>query len=103
MTRYIHFKRFLIACTLLFVLIGAQPFARAQAHRRTLAGYDLDWWTVDGGGVAPAPTAGYSVGGSAGQPDAATWRGGRYTLAGGFWRPATAGYEIYLPLVLRSI
>jgi len=68
-------------------------------------GYDLSWSTVDGGGGAFSAGDGYSLGGTAGQPDAGLLTGGGYTLAGGFWGGgAVAGsvYEVYLPLVLRN-
>jgi hypothetical protein len=66
-------------------------------------GYNLSWWTVDGGGTTSAGGSGYTLGGTAGQPDAAVWSGGDYTLAGGFWGGAAAGpYAVYLPLVVRS-
>ena len=44
---------------------------------------------------------GYSLGGTAGQPDAALWSGDGYALAGGFWAGAVVEYLVYLPLVLR--
>jgi hypothetical protein len=50
--------------------------------------YSLTWWTVDGGG-ASFGYSGYTLGGTAGQPDAAVPRsGGVYTLRGGFWQPS---------------
>jgi hypothetical protein len=64
--------------------------------------YDLSWWTVDGGGVTSSDSSGYSLGGTAGQPDAAVWSGGDYVLAGGFWGGVAVEFRIYLPLVLRS-
>ena len=68
-------------------------------------GYDLSWWTVDGGGATFSTGSSYSLGGTIGQPDAGTSSGGTYTLAGGFW-PGTESvvpitYHIYLPLVIR--
>jgi hypothetical protein len=70
---------------------------------RAQDGYDLTWWTADGGG-GRSSTAGYTVSGIAGQADAATWSDGAYTLVGGFWagdRSAGAGHAVYLPLILR--
>ncbi len=64
--------------------------------------YDLSWWTVDGGGITPNENSGYTLGGTAGQPDAAVWSGGDYTLAGGFWGGVAVEYRIYMPLVLRG-
>ena len=65
-------------------------------------GYDIPWWTVDGGGGDSSGT-GYSLSGTIGQPDAGIQlTGGNYILCGGFWGCA-AGVElkVYLPLVLR--
>ena len=64
--------------------------------------YALDWWTVDGGGHTFTSGEGYSLGGTVGQPDAAMWTDGEYTLAGGFWGGFAAQYNVYLPLVLRG-
>ena len=68
-----------------------------------VAGYSLDWWTVDGGGGGGSGN-GYSLGGTIGQPDAGTSSGGNYTLDGGFWGGVgdiTQNYQVYLPLVNR--
>jgi hypothetical protein len=67
-------------------------------------GYELSWWTVDGGGGTFSTGGGYTLGGTAGQPDAGVLAGGGYTLGGGFWCGGEASppmYEIYLPLALR--
>ena len=71
------------------------------------AGYDLSWWTVDTGGATFSSGGGYTLGGTAGQPDAGVLEGAGYTLNGGFWAGggAAAGppsFSAYLPLVLRS-
>jgi hypothetical protein len=68
-------------------------------------GYELSWWTVDGGGTAFSTGGGYTLGGTAGQPDAGLLTGDGYALGGGFWRggpAASPGYELYLPLVVRN-
>lgn len=68
-------------------------------------GYELSWWTVDGGGGTFSSGGGYTLGGTAGQPDAGVLAGGGYTLGGGFWRGGEAlppTHEIYLPVVLRQ-
>jgi hypothetical protein len=65
-------------------------------------GYDLSWWTVDGGG-GTLQGGSYTLSGTAGQPDAVTWQGGGYILPGGFWGGAgPVAYDVYLPLVLRG-
>jgi hypothetical protein len=69
------------------------------------ASYDLTWWTVDAGGGTFSTGGVYSLGGTAGQPDAGVLSGGVYTLAGGFWSGGAVAlpeYSIYLPLVLRN-
>ena len=77
--------------------------AQGQSQEHVQAGdYDLSWWTVDGGGNTFNTGGGYSLGGTSGQPDAAVWSGGDYTLAGGFWGGAVVEYHIYLPLVLKG-
>ena len=67
-------------------------------------GYDLSWWTAEGGGYTWSTGDGYSLGGTVGQADAHTQAltGGGYTLVGGFWPGAAAQYTVYLPLILRS-
>jgi hypothetical protein len=68
-------------------------------------GYDLSWSTVDGGGATISTGGTYSLGGTAGQPDAGLVTGGRYALQAGFWGGAgvrAPGYELYLPLTMRD-
>ena len=67
-------------------------------------GYDLSWWTVDGGGATFSTGSGYSLGGTAGQGDTGTASGGDYTLHGGFWGAPGAQilHHIYLPVILRN-
>jgi hypothetical protein len=67
-------------------------------------GYDLSWWTADGGGGTFSTGGDYTFGGTIGQPDAGLLTGGEYTLGGGFWgggevhRPI---YMVYLPTTMR--
>jgi hypothetical protein len=67
------------------------------------AGYDLSWWTADGGGATLSSGGGFALSDTIGQPDAGLMRGGGYTLGGGFWGGGEVfiGYEVYLPLMLR--
>ena len=52
---------------------------------QTGGGYDLSWWTVDGGG-ATISGGGYTLSGTAGQPEPGpTLSGGDHTLLSGFW------------------
>jgi hypothetical protein len=49
-------------------------------------GYDLSWWTIDGGGITFATGGTFDLGGTVGQPDASTaLTGGAFSLTGGFW------------------
>lgn len=84
----------------LFLLCYAGGVALAQ----TGGGYDLTWWTADGGGGVVSG-GGYILLGTVGQPDAGALSGGGYTLSGGFWATAaqapTLPNKTYLPLVLK--
>jgi hypothetical protein len=93
----LHLTRGVLAC---LVLLAAVPVL-AQSG----AGYDLSWSTVDGGGGTSSTGGGYSLAGTAGQPDAGVMDGGVYSLGGGFWgggAVAAPEYLIYLPLVVRE-
>jgi len=87
---------FVLSLVILSLLVAV---ALAQS-----GGYDLSWWTVDGGG-GTLEDGSYTLSGTAGQPDAAVWQGGGHTLSGGFWGgagPVTHGERVYLPLVVRQ-
>ena len=91
----------LVALLMLASLVLARGQTRGSAP--TGSGYDLAWWTVDGGGTTSITGGGYTLGGTAGQPDAGALAGGGYTLAGGFWGGGAAAiHSVYLPLVLRN-
>jgi hypothetical protein len=49
-----------------------------------VAGYEIKWQTIDGGGGTSTGGA-YSLTGTIGQPDAAYSEGGPYEVLGGFW------------------
>ena len=84
----------LAAVALLLLLLGGVALAGS--------GYDLSWWTVDGGGYTFSTGPGYSLGGTIGQPDAGpVMAGAGYRLSGGFWFGGAALYRIYLPLTVR--
>ena len=68
----------LVALAFLFLSVVSVTLAQSGG------GYNLSWWTVDGGGGALSGS-GYTLGGTAGQPDAGILEGGGYTLNGGFW------------------
>ncbi len=90
--KYITFSIFVIA-----ILIGTTVSVHAQSG----GGYELTWWTIDGGGTANNGGGGYSLAGTIGQPDAGASSASGYTLTGGFWGGAMLQYKVYLPIVLR--
>ena len=49
-----------------------------------LAGYEISWYTVDGGGGVSSSEQ-YGLTGTAGQADAGYSAGGQYEVLGGFW------------------
>ena len=51
-------------------------------------GYNLSWFTVDGGGGSSSGGP-YALSGTIGQPDVGALSGGSYALAGGFWPGAS--------------
>jgi hypothetical protein len=89
------------------VAIAALLFASGVVLARGYGGHDLSWHTVDGGGAADlSGRKGYSLSGTAGQPEAGVLSGGGYVLGGGFWgggAPASSHVEpeLYVPLILR--
>lgn len=93
-----------IALALTLGAVALLPLDPVGATPTPQQAYDLSWWTVDGGGITFAEGGDYSLGGTAGQPDAGVLAGGNYTLDGGFWKggAAAALYRIYLPLVVRG-
>jgi hypothetical protein len=75
--------------------------ARAAVVAQT--GYELNWWTVDGGGGASTGEA-YALGSTAGQPDTGTATGGDYALSGGFWAGTgpDLSHQSFLPAAARN-
>ncbi len=91
-------KAILIILCVLLLLSGMTTLAVAAT------GYNLSWWTVDGGGGALSGS-GYHLSGTIGQPEAAPVMSATgYRLAGGFWGGALTGAlqrEMYLPLLMH--
>jgi hypothetical protein len=86
-----------IVVVLLLAVLSLAFYSTAQA----LAGYDLSWWTVDGGGSVNLESGGYSLSATIGQPDAGTLSNGGYSLGGGFWAGALAERKVFFPLINR--
>jgi hypothetical protein len=90
-------RRLTISLALVVLLLAMTWSARA------VDGFDLSWWTVDGGGGSATGDT-YTLTGTAGQPDAGALTSGQYTLGGGFWGGGalTRGYDLFLPLILKG-
>ncbi len=71
--------------TLVAALALSAPLAHAQ--------FQIDWYTIDGGGGTSSGGS-FSLTGTIGQPDAAANSGGSFQCGGGFWG-ATAGVSCY--------
>ena len=84
----------------LCLLLGGSIVASAQIDN----GYQLSWWTVDGGGKTGISGGAYTLLSTAGQPDArGAIVGGDYTLFSGFWpgQPRQIS-RLNLPLVFKG-
>ncbi len=97
-------KRTTIFLTISLLLALATLWSTVTAVAEPRDGYDVTWWTVDGGGQSASIGGDYSLADTIGQPDAGpTLTGSSHTLTGGFWGiGAVASYRIYLPLVVRG-
>jgi hypothetical protein len=93
-----------VAITTLLALVSVASAQSADTGAGREEGYEISWHAVDGGGATFSVGGGYTLGGTAGQPDAGVLAGGGYTLSGGFWGGAASGsgYGVYLPLALRA-
>jgi hypothetical protein len=96
------YPKLLAVLAILLFVVALSTIASPAALAQSGSGYDLSWWTVDGGGATSLEGGSHVLGGTIGQPDATVWSGGEYTLAGGFWGGIAVEYRIYLPLVLRN-
>ena len=72
--------------TKLTIIAALALLSMLFAHAQSGGGYDLSWWTIDGGGVTFATGGAFNLGGTVGQPDASNaLTGGTFSLTGGFW------------------
>jgi hypothetical protein len=69
----------------LLALVGFAALVPGVCLAQSGGPYDLTWSTIDGGGATGVTGGIYSLGGTAGQPDAGLSTGGSYSLEGGFW------------------
>ena len=87
----------------IFLIVGlVLVLGVGMAYAQTGGGYDLSWWTVDGGG-GQVSAGGYVLDGTAGQPDAsAPLTAGGYELTGGYWSGgAAASTKVYMPIISK--
>ena len=91
----------LISVILVFVTIFF-PYPTARLAAAAVgSGYEIGWWTVDGGGYETLESNDYSLFGTIGQPDAGRLSEGGYRLIGGYWPVILPTDVIFLPLILR--
>ena len=73
------------------VIVGLGGLAYPQAG----GPFDQTWSTIDGGGQESAGGV-FEIYGTVGQPDAATFSGGAFTIDSGFWNFETAQVPVEL-------
>lgn len=88
-----------VVASVLLALNVRVGYAESSAAPRPV-GYEISWYTIDGGGVQNLIGGTYSLSGTIGQFDAGAQSGGSYTLNGGYW-VEVFGYRLYLPLILK--
>lgn len=66
-------------------------------------GFELLWWTLDGGGGSSEGSR-YLVRGVVGQADTGSMAGDRFAINGGYWDApgATRRTLVYLPVAIRT-
>jgi hypothetical protein len=88
-----------VAFTILATLVVVS-LASAQSGQ-----WDLNWFTIDGGGAISSTGDGFALSGTIGQPDTGSLSGGVYTLKGGFWGvmagSGAPSSTVYLPLIRK--
>ncbi|MDX9953579.1 MAG: hypothetical protein RBT75_05765 [Anaerolineae bacterium] len=100
-------KPLLLTLALLSMLIAFLALgdfqAQALAPTQTGDGYELGWWTVDGGGTQLAG-GDFVLLGTVGQPEAGNaLSGGGFELGSGFWPGGViTRHMVFLPLVMRN-
>lgn len=68
--------------------------AAGSALAQSGGGYDLTWNTVDAGGATFSTGGGFTLGATAGQPDAGSHSGGGYSHPSGFWQVAGSVFTV---------
>jgi len=85
----------------LILILSLILMLSASSGYAYLAGYGLDWWSVDGGGGSSG-SGQYTLSGAIGQADAGRLTSPQYSLAGGFWvGSAPHAVQFFLPVVIK--
>ena len=85
----------LIIMLVVVILVAGMAASAALAT----GGYEVSWYTYDGGGGISSSPA-YTVMGTIGQPDAGAHSGTGFSLTGGFWT-WLARYLSFAPLIRK--
>ena len=100
-----------LAGALLVAAVGLFLALSRPSGARLSQGYDLSWWTVDGGGSTfveggmRSASGALSLSGTAGQPDAGLMGGGACELESGYLPGGQTFRQprlLYLPAILRT-
>jgi hypothetical protein len=62
----------------------------ATSTAQSRGAFELNWWTIDGGGAMHTVGGSFELSGTIGQPEAGRMTGGNFQLVGGFWPAATS-------------
>ena len=90
----------LLTILTLALLVGFLALNVRVGYAAPRNGYEIAWYTIDGGGAQDLTGGTYTLSGTVGQYDAGSQSGGSYALNGGYW-VELFGYRLYLPLILR--
>ena len=93
----------LVAALIALLLVGITTVSARRVTDPSIpqTGYEITWYTIDGGGATFSTGGTYLLGGTIGQPDAGALTGGSYALNGGFWAGTASNRSVYLPLTVR--
>lgn len=91
----------LALAVLVFLALNVRVgYAEPSAAPRVV-GYEISWYTIDGGGAQELSGGSYTLSGTIGQFDAGSQSGGAYQLNGGYWVDVFGYRRLYLPVILK--
>jgi len=94
-----HKKPLAILILVLFIALLALNVRVSSAAPHN--GYEISWYTFDGGGAMNASGGTFTLSGTIGQADAGAMSGGTYNLNSGFWNGVGNLFNYFLPLILK--